>query len=751
MKYKAVTGMIGASVVLASLSGCGAKKSIQETETELQTLLIENVEVVAESEMEILLETELTTETGTEQAPADLALDLSGENEDEAGPAEDDQLILEETDPAEQESGKANAGKPGEPETQPEKADPSGSEKAGDETPADEKQTEEEKTEKGQGRPDSRETDTEDDTESVSTENESDEASAIQAAADSPADTDADTEKEPAEAAKVQTGSGTKAESADAPEAEAQTESEEEDKSADVSGTAGQTESEAEDESADAIRTERQSESDTEMTETFETGVTAGEEIEAETVPEAETDLETGAVQDAETDPGIEAEQDTETDSEAEQDSENAAEVNRETGAETDAETDSEAGAETDADTDSETGALQDQETDSGTESESETDSDDETESETELSEEETGIRLVKGDRVNVRETPSTEAEIMASLTKGMDVYALDEEDDWTHICYENMADIAEGFVKSEYLGKLEEFYKANTRVNVRMEASTEADKAGALSEGDIVFVLEQESSGWSRIQFTDEDGETIEAYVKTEFLEQIDPESIDSVFREKVESLYGLNGSGETAAGNGMAAGNGQAGAVTDAGDGQTSSDEESAPQSGAGTEETEDQGTKTSKKSGKDAQSSLPEDAKDAQRQLALFRQLYPDAGKVGVIYSSDNTDAAAQLTEYESFAGQYGIELVSAEIKDEIDIDMAASEMAGAVDGILYMEDPLVAGLVQTVCAYANEVGIPVIGLEQSQTDQGCVAAYEGGKLFWNADGAAALGLSPENPEE
>ena len=99
----------------------------------------------------------------------------------------------------------------------------------------------------------------------------------------------------------------------------------------------------------------------------------------------------------------------------------------------------------------------------------------------------------------------------------------------------------------------------------------------------------------------------------------------------------------------------------------------------------------------------------------------------------------------------AGQYGIELVSAEIKDEIDIDMAASEMAGAVDGILYMEDPLVAGLVQTVCAYANEVGIPVIGLEQSQTDQGCVAAYEGGKLFWNADGAAALGLSPENPEE
>ena len=94
--------------------------------------------------------------------------------------------------------------------------------------------------------------------------------------------------------------------------------------------------------------------------------------------------------------------------------------------------------------------------------------------------------------------------------------------------------------------------------------------------------------------------------------------------------------------------------------------------------------------------------------------------------------------------AFEEEYGIELVTSEIQEKIDIDLISSEMVGTVDGIFCIEDDMVDELLQTVCAYADEVGIPVIGIDQSQIEKGCLLAWADGELYTNEEKADKLGL-------
>ena len=117
----------------------------------------------------------------------------------------------------------------------------------------------------------------------------------------------------------------------------------------------------------------------------------------------------------------------------------------------------------------------------------------------------------------------------------------------------------------------------------------------------------------------------------------------------------------------------------------------------------------------------------------QLDLAKLLFPEAQAVGIIYSKGNKGAKKQFASYEKLAKSRGLTVVASEIESEIDIDIAASELVG-----------MVTPLVQTVRAYADEGGIPVIGLDEGHVKQGCVAAYEGGKVLWNTEEAGKLGL-------
>ena len=149
-----------------------------------------------------------------------------------------------------------------------------------------------------------------------------------------------------------------------------------------------------------------------------------------------------------------------------------------------------------------------------------------ETETETEKEIPKAEVRIIN-DRVNVRQEPSTEAEIEALLICGMRVAAIEANDEWSKIRYEGSDGFQDGFVKTEFLSAIDTLYTAKEKVNVRKTASTESDKVGALQAEEKVVVEKEEADEWLQIRFMNDDNKVVSAFVKAEFLNQVPPESL--------------------------------------------------------------------------------------------------------------------------------------------------------------------------------------------------------------------------------
>ena len=65
---------------------------------------------------------------------------------------------------------------------------------------------------------------------------------------------------------------------------------------------------------------------------------------------------------------------------------------------------------------------------------------------------------------------------------------------------------------------------RATDVVNVRKSDSEQAEKIGKVQIGDVLPLLESKENGWSKVEY-----EGQEAYIKSEFLEAVTPEGVDS------------------------------------------------------------------------------------------------------------------------------------------------------------------------------------------------------------------------------
>lgn len=126
---------------------------------------------------------------------------------------------------------------------------------------------------------------------------------------------------------------------------------------------------------------------------------------------------------------------------------------------------------------------------------------------------------------VNVRSMPSTDGEIIGKIYDGAVAQILEsagEQEDWYRIISGNV----EGYIKAEFFiageaaaAVMDSYVVSYARVvadklNVRAEASTEADRVGYLLEGEEARVLEQ-CDEWLRVQYTS--GE--EGYVAAQYV----------------------------------------------------------------------------------------------------------------------------------------------------------------------------------------------------------------------------------------
>ena len=110
----------------------------------------------------------------------------------------------------------------------------------------------------------------------------------------------------------------------------------------------------------------------------------------------------------------------------------------------------------------------------------------------------------------------------------------------------------------------------------------------------------------------------------------------------------------------------------------------------------------------------------------QMALIRELMPDAKKIGILYTTSDANSVSTIQEYKDHAEEYGFEIVDTGINTIADVEMAAKDLASKVDCISNLTDNTVVSALQTVLAAANDAKIPVFGSEVEQVKNGCVAA-------------------------
>lgn len=120
----------------------------------------------------------------------------------------------------------------------------------------------------------------------------------------------------------------------------------------------------------------------------------------------------------------------------------------------------------------------------------------------------------------------------------------------------------------------------------------------------------------------------------------------------------------------------------------------------------------------------------------QLEMIRKIMPDAKKIGIIYTTSETNSVSTIAEYKKYAADYGFEIVETGINQISEVELAAKDMVTKVDCITNLTDNTVVSALQTVLAAANEANVPVFGSEVEQVKAGCVASmgleyYELGK--------------------
>lgn len=111
---------------------------------------------------------------------------------------------------------------------------------------------------------------------------------------------------------------------------------------------------------------------------------------------------------------------------------------------------------------------------------------------------------------------------------------------------------------------------------------------------------------------------------------------------------------------------------------------------------------------------------------QQLGMIRELLPEAKKIGILYTTSETNSESTIAVYKEEAVEYGFEIIESGINTIADVPMAAADLAGKVDCLTNLTDNTVVSALQTVLDAAGKEGIPVFGSEVEQVKNGCVAA-------------------------
>lgn len=112
--------------------------------------------------------------------------------------------------------------------------------------------------------------------------------------------------------------------------------------------------------------------------------------------------------------------------------------------------------------------------------------------------------------------------------------------------------------------------------------------------------------------------------------------------------------------------------------------------------------------------------------EKQLQLIRDLLPQAQKVGILYTTSETNSMVQLAQFEAVAAQYDLEIVATGITASNEISTALDALLPQVDCVQNLTDNTVVAALPLFVSKAKAHNIPVFGSEEEQVRNGCLAS-------------------------
>ena len=110
----------------------------------------------------------------------------------------------------------------------------------------------------------------------------------------------------------------------------------------------------------------------------------------------------------------------------------------------------------------------------------------------------------------------------------------------------------------------------------------------------------------------------------------------------------------------------------------------------------------------------------------QLAMIREILPDAKTIGIMYTTSEVNSLSAIEEYKIAAPEYGFEIVETGISTTADVPLAADSLLSKVDCVTNLTDNTVVSSLPVILDKANKLNVPVFGSEIEQVKIGCLAA-------------------------
>ncbi len=117
---------------------------------------------------------------------------------------------------------------------------------------------------------------------------------------------------------------------------------------------------------------------------------------------------------------------------------------------------------------------------------------------------------------------------------------------------------------------------------------------------------------------------------------------------------------------------------------------------------------------------------DSFDIAGQVDIIKQLQPDLTKLGVIYTTSESNSLSQLERLKEQCSSLGITVVDKGITEASELASVSASLVTEVDAITNLTDNNVVENMSVVLEQANAAGIPVYGSEIEQVKKGCLAS-------------------------